>query len=77
MIDKIKTKLIHWLGGYTEAEQRENGREAYGIGVQTMLYNLKVFADRLNGLPADDWCKKMYERLEQGIQRREEGTHSH
>lgn len=48
MIDKLKTKLIHWLGGYTEAEQRENGREAYDVGVKTMLYSMKVFADRLN-----------------------------
>lgn len=77
MIDKLKAKLIHLLGGYTEAEQHENGREAYCVGVQTMLYNLKVFADRLNGLPADDRCKKMYERIEQGIQRGEKDTHSH
>lgn len=77
MINKLKTKLIHWLGGYIEAEQRENGNESFNAGVLTTLYDLKNFADRLNGLSADDWCKKMYERIEQGLQRREEGTHSH
>lgn len=68
MIDKIKTKLIHWLGGYTEAEKRATGREAYEVGVKTMAHNMKVFADRLYGLPADDWCKEMYERIKQGYQ---------
>ena len=70
MIDKIKTKLIHWLGGYTEAELRENSREACNAGEESMLYSLKVFADRLYGLPADDWCKKMYERIIQCLKRR-------
>lgn len=70
MIDKLKAKLIHLLGGYTEAEQRENGREAYDAGVETMLHSMKVFADRLNGLPADDWCKKMYGFIIQCLQRR-------
>lgn len=68
MIDKIKTKLIHWLGGYTEAEKRATGREAYEVGVKTMAHNMKLFADRLYGFPADEWCKKMYERIKQGCQ---------
>lgn len=65
MIDKIKTKLIHLLGGYTEAEQRANGRDAYEVGVKSMAYSMRVFADKLYGLPAEDWCKKMYERIKQ------------
>ena len=77
MIDKLKTKLIHKLGGYTEAERRENGKISFNAGVLTMLYDIKNFADHLNGLSADEWCKKMYQRLEQGIQRRNEDTHSH
>ena len=68
MIDKIKTKLTHWLGGYTKAELRKNGRESYEVGEIDMAYNMKLFADRLYGLPADEWCKKMYERIKQGYQ---------
>ena len=68
MIGKIKIKLIHLLGGYTEAEKRATGREAYEVGVKTMSYSMKVFADRLYGLPADEWCKEMYERIKQGYQ---------
>lgn len=75
MIDKLKTKLIHLLGGYTEAEIRESNDNSYNIGVLAMLYNLKTFADKLNGCSADDWCKKMYECIEQGIQRLEKGNH--
>lgn len=77
MIDKIKTKLIHWLGGYTEAEKRATGREAYEVGVKTMAHNMKLFADRLYGFPADEWCKEMYERIKQGCQWREKGKRSH
>ena len=65
MIDKIKTKLIHLLGGYTKAELRKNGRESYEVGVKTMAYNMKLFADSQYGLPAGDWCKNMYEHINQ------------
>ena len=68
MIDKIKTKLIHWLGGYTEDECRAKCIDAYKVGAKNMAYNMKVFADRLYGLPADEWCKEMYERIKQGYQ---------
>ena len=36
---------------------------------------MKTFADRLNGLSADEWCKQMYQRIEQGIQQKE-GRHN-
>ena len=69
MLDKIKTKLIHWLGGYTYAELRKDGRKSYELGVDIgemhMAYRIKDFADSLYGLPADDWCKQMYEHIKQ------------
>ena len=68
MIDKIKTGLIHRLGGYTKAELRKNSRESYKVGAKSMAFSMKVFADRLYGLPAEEWCKKMYERIKQGYQ---------
>ena len=68
MIDTIKTKLIHWLGGYTEAECREKCIDAYKVGADNISYSMKVFADRLYVLPADEWCKEMYERIKQGYQ---------
>lgn len=67
MIDKIKTKLIHWLGGYTEAEKRANGNSKYNSGVFVTYCHLLSFADRLYGLSADDWCKRMYQHIEQGV----------
>ena len=67
MIDKIKTKLIHWLGGYTEAEQRTNGKSYFNSGVFTTYCYLLSFADSLYGLSADDWCKQMYQRIEQVV----------
>lgn len=37
MIDKLKTQIIHWLGGHTEAEWCENSSHSYDTGVLTML----------------------------------------
>lgn len=67
MIDKIKTKLIHWLGGYTEAEQRANDRSYFNSVVCTTYCYILSFADSLYGLSADDWCKRMYQHIEQGV----------
>lgn len=75
MIDKLKTKFIHMLGGYTKAEQRENGKKSFNVGVLTMLYDMKNFADHLYGFSADEWCKQMYQRIEKGIQHQENSTH--
>ena len=68
MIDKIKTKLIHWLGGYNKAELRKKCRESYEVGKINMAFELHLFADTIYGLPADEWCKKVYERIKQGYQ---------
>lgn len=69
MIDKIKTKLIHLFGGYTEAEQHANGKSKFNSGVFVTYCYLLSFADSLYGLSADDWCKRMYQHIEQGIKR--------
>ena len=67
MIDKIKTKLIHLLGGYTEAEQRANGKSNFNSGVFITYCYLLSFADSLYGLTADDWCRRMYQYIEQAV----------
>lgn len=71
MIEKLKNWLIRLLGGDTVEEAKDNARNSYDIGVLTELYRLKIFADRMNGLPADEWCKKMYDHITESIQRKE------
>ena len=76
---KIKTYLIHLLGGVTK-------REAFCAHVQNTLKlandvtertlplgsliaarHLKSYADSLNGIPADEWCKRIYEAMESDV----------
>lgn len=65
---KIKEILIHWLGGYTEKDKFEATfdlayRIGSGYGRAVERSEIKVFADSLYGLSADEWCNKMYEYL--------------
>lgn len=63
MKKKIKTWLIHLLGGVTVEESKNSGKGHYRIGVFFTLADLKYYADSLNGKSADEWCKKMYEYI--------------
>ena len=61
---KIRKILIHWLGGVTEDESVESDNNSFFIGRLSAFDNAKEHADKLYGLPADEWCTKMYEYLE-------------
>lgn len=63
MKKKIKTWLIHLLGGVTVEESKNSSKGHYRIGIFFTLADLKHYADSLNGKPADEWCKKMYEYI--------------
>lgn len=60
-MNKFKTWLIHLLGGVTVEESKNSGKGHYRIGIFFTLADLKHYADSLNGKPADEWCKLMYE----------------
>ena len=57
---RFKTFLIHLLGGVTVSESFESGTY---LGAYTALYIIKGYAESLNGKPADEWCKLMYEQI--------------
>ena len=80
---KIKTYLIHLLGGVTK---RESSRahvkksiklaadvvgKAVPLGSLVAVRNLKGYADRLNGIPADEWCKRMYDAITDDVEKYE------
>lgn len=52
----IKTKIIHWLGGYTQAEERQ----AYIEGNRDMCIQIWEKAKELNGMDPVDWCNAMW-----------------
>ena len=76
---KIKTYLIHILGGVTKREARHAQfcqmlelvpyvmHKALLLGSLTAVKRLKERADSLNGASADDWCKLIYEAMETDI----------
>lgn len=61
MKKKIKTWLIHRLGGVTVSEKRKNNKKIFRLGMQGACIDIRDYADSLYGKPADEWCKLMYE----------------
>ena len=58
---KIKTLLIHLLGGVTVTESRKKGEKSFNLGMKGACIDIRDYADYLYGKPADEWCKLMYE----------------
>lgn len=57
---KIKTWLIHQLGGVTIQDNDGIAKSTYHVGKLAALHDAKAFADHIYGTPADEWCKLMY-----------------
>lgn len=66
-MSKIKTALINLLGGITQAEAKQSAWNSYNIGRYKQASAIKKYADSLNGRPADEWCKLMYEEISQTL----------
>lgn len=58
---KIKTWLIHLLGGVTVTESRKRGKKSFYLGMEGTCIDIRDYAEYLYGKPADEWCKLMYE----------------
>lgn len=63
MKKKIKTWLIHLLGGVTVSESQEHYKSICYNSAYISLTTIKEYADSLNGTPADEWCKLMYKQI--------------
>lgn len=59
MLKKLKTKAIHYLGGYTEEETMN----AYTKGKLDAYELVITRAKELYGFPADEWCNLLYEHI--------------
>ena len=77
---KFKTYLIHLLGGVTKREARHAQfrqmvelvpdvmHKALPLGSLIAIKHLKSYADSLNGIPADEWCKRMYDAISADVE---------
>lgn len=63
MKKKIKTWLIHLLGGVTVSESQEHYKSICYNSAYISLTFIKEYAEALYGKPADEWCKLMYEEI--------------
>ena len=63
ILRNLRTWLIHKLGGVTLESGERVAKEYYYIGYYEAYKNHLDFADSLYGLPADEWCDKMYQRV--------------
>lgn len=63
MKKKIKTWLIHLLGGVTVSEMRQSNFNNACFGARKALAIIKEYADSLNGRSADEWCELVYKQI--------------
>lgn len=57
---KIKNYIIHLLGGYTREEAEEIRSTYFEKGAINVASAIKIYLETLNGTPADEWCKLVY-----------------
>ena len=65
-MNKIKEKMIRWLGGVPKEDSVHSVSwilHWQGDGVRITATNMYEYAKFLYGLPADEWCKKMYKYI--------------
>jgi len=55
-MNKIRKKLIHLLGWYTEQEMRDNSYNAAQIGRYNTLIEVQSYMRSINGEDAETWC---------------------
>lgn len=68
-MNKLRTTLIHWLGGYTVEESVESDRNSWTLGALTNLINIKCYLDSLYGESSEQWCDKAYKYINKQIKK--------
>ncbi len=63
MKKKIKTWLIHRLGGVTASESQERGIDRSFVGAYVALTIIKKYSESLYGKSADEWCELVYKQI--------------
>lgn len=65
MLEKMKVKIIHLLGGYTKQEYRNIGRARYFAGKSDSYLTILSEMWGNYGKTADEWCKNIYDFTEE------------
>ena len=59
-MNKIKKKLIKWLGGITVDEYHKVLEYKYIEGKNVAYERILIEMEEVYGMSADEWCKAMY-----------------
>lgn len=62
-MNKIKTIIIHLLGGVTEQELRGGRAISFVNGRRVEATVIQCAMRDLNGLPAEEWCKRVWDGI--------------
>lgn len=60
----IKAFIIHLLGGYTKKQTQDR----FAQGVEFALEYHKEFMEKLNGKPAEEWCRIAYDEITKNLE---------
>ena len=66
-MNRIKDRIISWLGGYTLEELEESNFHEHFNGRLAAYSYMKKHMDSMYGIAAEEWCKSTYEYVEQHI----------
>ena len=64
IMNDIKEKLIHLLGGVTKDEQKLLAKYEYYLGTLRTCDEVLTIMKKAYGMPADQWAKHVYEETE-------------
>lgn len=70
-MERIKSYLIHLLGGFTKQELARKEASSYLFWHSRMLIRInriKQKADSLWGTPPEEWCRQMYKYITDEIE---------
>lgn len=65
----MRDLLIKILGGVPAAEARQSYVNSAEVSAYHTLEKLRTYAKSLNGLPAEEWCRKMYDHINEEIKK--------
>ena len=67
-MNKIRKKLIHLLGGYTEQEMRDNSYNSAQNGRYKTLIEVQAYMRSINGEEAETWCDLAWQYVTRKIE---------
>lgn len=64
IINRIRRKMIHWLGGVTQKESFMVSYEMVNVWQYRRVLLIRSYLKLLNGTDTDTWCKAAYAYIE-------------